>query len=241
MAGFGGFKVISFDYRTPPDFFYPTAMDDAMAVWKDIVRTHDHKRLAIFGSSTGGAMRLAMVLRAKDEKLPRPAAIAPGTPWSDIDKIGDSYDTNEWVDNVSVTWHGWLGHAAKLLANGTDLKNPYISPIYGEFKGFPPTILLGNARPVPQRHGPHRSPAAPASLPSSMSMRGSRTPNTSSMSTLPRPGKPLQTSRDFLTSTSQNRAASSSGLTRPSTSPLIIKGKNGWPHRVGQTSGECAP
>ncbi|BBB95286.1 MULTISPECIES: alpha/beta hydrolase [Bradyrhizobium] len=146
MAGFGGFKVLSVDYRMPPDFPYPAAMDDAMAVWKEVLKSHEHRRLAIFGTSTGGAMTLAMVLRAKDEKLPLPAAIAPGTPWSDIDKIGDSYASNEWVDNVLVTWDGWLGRAAKLYANGTSLKNPYISPIYGDFKGFPPTILTSGTR-----------------------------------------------------------------------------------------------
>jgi monoterpene epsilon-lactone hydrolase len=146
MAGFGGFKVISVDYRMPPDFPYPAAMDDAMAVWKEVAKSHDPRRLAIFGTSTGGAMTLAMVLRAKDEKLPRPGAIAPGTPWADIDKIGDSYGSNEWVDNVLVTWDGWLGRAAKLYANGESLKNPYISPIYGDFKGFPPTILTSGTR-----------------------------------------------------------------------------------------------
>jgi acetyl esterase/lipase len=146
MAGLEHFKVISVDYRMPPDFPYPAAMDDAMAVWKEVTKTHDARRMAIFGTSTGGAMTLAMVLRAKDEKLQRPAAIAPGTPWSDIDKIGDSYASNEWVDNVLVTWDGWLGRAAKVYANGTDLKNPYISPIYGDFKGFPPTILTTGTR-----------------------------------------------------------------------------------------------
>src|SRR5882757_2228753 len=146
MAGFGGYKVISVDYRMPPDSPYPAAMDDAMAVWKAVLKSHEHRRLAIFGTSTGGAMTLAMVLRAKDEKLPLPAAIAPGTPWSDIDKIGDSYASNEWVDNVLVTWDGWLGRAAKLYANGTSLKNPYISPIYGDFKGFPPALLTSGTR-----------------------------------------------------------------------------------------------
>jgi epsilon-lactone hydrolase len=91
-------------------------------------------------------MTLAMVLRAKAENLPLPGAIAPGTPWSDIAKVGDTYETNEWVDNILVTWDGWLGRAAKLYANGTDLKNPYISPIYGDFSGFPPAILTSGTR-----------------------------------------------------------------------------------------------
>ena len=146
LAGFGGFKVISVDYRMPPDAPYPAAMDDAMAVWKAAVKMAKPKNMAIFGTSTGGAMTLAMVLRAKAEHLPLPGAIAPGTPWSDIDKIGDTYSTNEWADNVLVTWDGWLGRAAKLYANGHDLKDPFISPIYGDFKDFPPTILTSGTR-----------------------------------------------------------------------------------------------
>ena len=146
MAGFGGFKVISIDYRMPPDFPFPAAMDDAMTVWKEVVKTTDPQNMAIFGTSTGGGMTLAMILRAKDEHLPLPAAIAPGTPWSDLTDTGDSYETNEWVDNVLVTWYGWLGRAAKLYAAGHDLKEPQLSPVYGDFSGFPPTILTTGTR-----------------------------------------------------------------------------------------------
>lgn len=146
MAGFGGFKVISVDYRMPPDFPYPAAMDDAMAVYKAALKMMPARNIAIFGTSTGGAMTLAMVLRAKAEKLPLPGAIAPGTPWADLAKIGDSYETNEWVDNVLVTWDGWLGHAAELYANGHDMKDPQLSPVYGDYRGFPPTILTTGTR-----------------------------------------------------------------------------------------------
>jgi epsilon-lactone hydrolase len=146
MAGFGGFKVISIDYRTLPDGPYPAALDDAIAVWKAAVKMAKPRNMAIFGTSTGGNLTLAMVLRAKDEKLPLPAAIAPCAPWADQDRIGDSYNTNEWVDNVLVSWDSWLGRAAKLYANGHDLKEPYISPIYGDFTNFPPTILTSGTR-----------------------------------------------------------------------------------------------
>jgi monoterpene epsilon-lactone hydrolase len=146
MAGFGKFKVISIDYRMPPDFPYPAAMDDAMAVWKDAVRTNDPKKMAIFGTSTGGGMTLAMVLRARSEGLPLPGATAPGTPWSDMTKTGDTFFTNEKVDNILVSNDGWLGEAAKLYANGHDLKDPQLSPIYGDLSGFPPTILTSGTR-----------------------------------------------------------------------------------------------
>jgi epsilon-lactone hydrolase len=146
MAGHGRFKVISVDYRMPPDFPYPAAMDDAMAVYKDLVKTTDAKKIGIFGSSTGGGMTLAMVLRAKAESLPLPGAIAPATPWSDMTKTGDTYFTNEMVDDVLVSNDGWLGDAAMLYANGHDLKDPMLSPVYGDLKGFPPTILTTGTR-----------------------------------------------------------------------------------------------
>lgn len=146
MAGFGRFKVISIDYRMPPDFPYPAAMDDAMAVWKEVVKTNGPRKMAIFGTSTGGGMTLAMVLRAKTEGLPLPAATAPGTPWSDMTKTGDTFFTNDKVDNILVSNDGWLGDAAKLYANGHDLKDPQLSPIYGDFSGFPPSILTSGTR-----------------------------------------------------------------------------------------------
>ncbi|MEO8051126.1 MAG: alpha/beta hydrolase fold domain-containing protein, partial [Acidobacteriota bacterium] len=84
MAGFGHFKIISVDYRMPPDHPYPAGLDDAMAVWKAAVKMTSPKRMAIFGSSAGGALTLSMILRAKKENLPLPAAIAPGTPMADL-------------------------------------------------------------------------------------------------------------------------------------------------------------
>jgi len=146
MAAYGGYKVIEFDYRMPPDAPYPAAMDDAMAVWTAALAMQDPSRMAIVGTSTGGGMALAMILRAKQEGLALPAAIAPGTPWADLTETGDSYKTNEWLDNVLVSYSGYLTHAAALYANGHDMKDPQLSPIYGDFHGFPPTILTTGTR-----------------------------------------------------------------------------------------------
>jgi epsilon-lactone hydrolase len=105
--------VISFDYRMPPDHPHPAAMDDAIAVWKAALQMHKPENMAIFGTSTGGGMTLEMILRAKAEGLPLPAAIAPGTPWPDLTETGDTYKTNEWLDNVLVSYDGYLTHAAQ--------------------------------------------------------------------------------------------------------------------------------
>jgi epsilon-lactone hydrolase len=146
MAAYGRFRTISVDYRMAPDFPFPAALDDAMAVWRALLAGNDARRMAIFGSSAGGGLTLAMVLRAKAEGLPLPAAIAPGTPWVDLTGDGDSIMANAYVDNVLVANAGWVAAAAKLYAAGRDLHDPLLSPIFGDFSGFPPAILTSGTR-----------------------------------------------------------------------------------------------
>ena len=146
MAGFGRFKVVAVDYRMPPEAYFPAALDDAMTVWRAALRTNDPRNMAIFGSSAGGALTLEMVLRAKQEGLPLPAAIAPGTPMSDVTGAGDSFRTNALVDNVLVSPDGFCDAATRFYAKGHDLRDPLLSPIYGDLRGFPPTILTTGTR-----------------------------------------------------------------------------------------------
>ena len=124
MAAFGGFRVLSVDYRMPPEAFFPSALDDCVSVWKSTVETTDPTRTAVFGTSAGGALTLALMLRAKQEGLPLPAAIASGTPMSDVTKTGDTFYTNELLDNVLVSRDGFCDAATRFYANGHDLADP---------------------------------------------------------------------------------------------------------------------
>lgn len=146
MAGLAGFKVISVDYRMAPEFPYPAAIDDAVAVYRELLKTTPAEKIGVFGTSTGGGMTLVLALRAKAEGLALPAALAPGTPWTDLSKTGDSYFTNQGVDNILVSYDGWVGEAAKIYAAGHDLKDPMLSPVYGDVSGFPPTLLTSGTR-----------------------------------------------------------------------------------------------
>src|SRR2546423_11925105 len=146
MAGFGGFKVISVDYRVPPDHPYPAPLDNAMTAWKAAAKMAPPKNMGIFGSSAGGNLTLAMVLRAKQERLPLPGAIAPGTPMSDLTGAGDSFQTNAMVDNVLVAYGANCDKRAALYTAGHDLNDPLLSPVDGDLRGFPPAILTTGTR-----------------------------------------------------------------------------------------------
>jgi acetyl esterase/lipase len=146
MAGFGHYKVIAVDYRMPPEAYFPAALDDGLTVYRAVIKTTNPKNIAVFGSSAGGALTLEMVLKAKQDGLPLPGAIAPGTPMSDVTKVGDSFITNAKLDNVLVSPDGFCDAGTKVYANGHDLKDPLLSPVYGDMNGFPPTILTSGTR-----------------------------------------------------------------------------------------------
>jgi len=139
-------RVLSVDYRMPPDHPFPAALDDAVAVWKALLSDHDPKKTALFGTSAGGGLSMATVLRLKELKLALPGAMFVGTPASDCSKTGDSWFLNAEVDRVLGRYEGLVEDALKLYANGRNLKQSLVSPIYGDLAGFPPTILISGTR-----------------------------------------------------------------------------------------------
>ena len=84
MAGIGKFRVIYADYRMAPEFPYPAAVDDAMTVYRELLKTKPAQKIGVFGTSTGGGLSLILGLRAKAEGLPLPAEtrISPTRVWT---------------------------------------------------------------------------------------------------------------------------------------------------------------
>ena len=146
LAAAARIPVVAIDYRMPPEHPFPAAIDDAMSVWKALLKEHRASDMAIFGTSTGGGMVLSMVQRARRETLPLPASVIAGSPWSDLSKTGDSYYVND-ISNVPF-YDGFLSVTARSYAGGLDLKDPRVSPVYGNFSGFPPTMLISGTRDV---------------------------------------------------------------------------------------------
>jgi len=146
MAAYGGYRVLCVDYRLAPQAPYPAALDDAAAAWRAVIGEIDPTDIAVAGISAGGGLALALLLRLKAENRSLPAALALGSPWSDMTKTGDSYATNEWLDNVLVSYDGYLSRAGHLYAGGQDLRQPGLSPIYGDLQSLPPAALFTGTR-----------------------------------------------------------------------------------------------
>jgi acetyl esterase/lipase len=75
-----------------------------------------------------------------------PGALYTGTPWADLSFTSDTLRTNAGIDRVLGNYDGFLQAAALLYADGNDLKHELLSPLYGDFEDFPPTILFSGTR-----------------------------------------------------------------------------------------------
>jgi monoterpene epsilon-lactone hydrolase len=146
IAARAGIPVLSIDYRMPPDNPFPAAIDDVVAVYRYLLERYSPGSMAIGGISAGGGLALASIHRFKAMALPVVGAVYAGTPWADLTKTGDTLVSNEGIDRILVTYDSYLGGAARLYAAGHDLKDPLLSPLYGDFAGFPATYLVTGTR-----------------------------------------------------------------------------------------------
>ena len=146
IATAAGIAALAIDYRMPPDHPFPAAVDDVVAVYREVLKDHTPTQIAIGGTSAGGGLSLAAIHRMKSLELPVPGAVYLGTPWADLTDTSDSLHTLEGIDRILVTYDGMLAAAAKLYAGDTALTDPLISPVYGDFNGFPPTYLVTGTR-----------------------------------------------------------------------------------------------
>lgn len=141
-----GMSVLSVDYRMPPDHPFPAALDDVVAVYSRLLDCRSPASIIIGGTSAGGGLALAAVHQFRRLDIPLPGAVYAGTPWADLTKTGDTLYTNEGLDRILTTYDGTLGAAARLYAGDHDMTDPLVSPVYGDFEGFPPTILVTGTR-----------------------------------------------------------------------------------------------
>lgn len=139
-------RVVAIDYRMPPKHPTPAGRDDAVAVYRQLLKERPAQSMALGGTSGGGNLAMAAVQRLIALGLDVPAALYLGTPGTDMSKTGDSWYANDGMDRILTTYDGFVEAASRLYAGGRDLKDPLVSPFYGDVHGFPPTILVTGTR-----------------------------------------------------------------------------------------------
>lgn len=136
--------VLSFDYRLAPEHPYPAATEDAMQVWNYLMLLgYGARDIILAGDSAGGNLALSLTLKLKEEKRLLPRGLVLMSPWTDLTSSGKSHASKAEIDPVLDA--AYLEKMIRNYAEGQELTNPLISPLFGDYVGFPPTyIQVGN-------------------------------------------------------------------------------------------------
>ncbi len=140
LAHLTGIPIYAVDYRLAPEHPYPAALDDCINAYGALLaRGFPPQNIVVAGDSAGGNLTLALALRLKAEGKKQPAALVVLSPVTDLTASGESYKTNAKSDVVFTP--DLLGRFAPLYAADTDLKKPFVSPLFGDVRGLPPTLF----------------------------------------------------------------------------------------------------
>lgn len=140
LASSTSMDVLCFDYRLAPENPYPAATEDAMKVWDRLMLFgYGARDVILTGDSAGGNLALSLTLKLKQEGRLLPRGIVLMSPWTDLTSSGDSFLEKAEMDPVLDG--AYIDRMVEAYAQGQDLKNPLISPLYGDFDGFPPTYI----------------------------------------------------------------------------------------------------
>lgn len=146
LAGTVGLRAFCVDYRMPPDHAFPAGLEDAVEAYRWLLERYRPENIVIAGGSAGGGLAGAVVLKVRDLGLPMPGGCVLATPEADLTESGDTFETNDTVDVIA---QHRLTESIAVYADGHDLRDPYLSPLFGDFtKGFPPTILTTGTRDI---------------------------------------------------------------------------------------------
>ncbi|MGC2617607.1 MAG: alpha/beta hydrolase fold domain-containing protein [Acidobacteriaceae bacterium] len=146
IAGYTGIKVIAVLYRLAPEHPFPAGVDDAVAVYRELLKTYPPSHMVIYGTSAGAALTAEVAVKLKQLGLPMPAALGI---FSTLDRF-DAEDDSQAIYSLQ----GFAGHLDPpdggvhdpYYVGTTAPKDPVLSPIYADLRGLPPTLFITSGR-----------------------------------------------------------------------------------------------
>lgn len=135
-----GYSVLTIDYRLAPENPYPAALEDAKKAWDYLITCgYSAENIILAGESAGGNLILSLTHYLKQKKSALPMALVCMSPWTNLNLEGESYQTKKGVDPILT--YDFLKSARSYYAVDSDISDCLISPLYGNFEGFPKTFI----------------------------------------------------------------------------------------------------
>jgi acetyl esterase/lipase len=146
IANIAQTKVVAALYRLAPENPFPAAVDDAIAVYKELLKTYKPNHIAIYGTSAGAILTAETAAKIKQLGLPLPGALGIFSGLGDFSKPGDSqaiFGLNGLSGHLAVPA---LGVQLPQYVARTDAKDPILSPLFSDLRGMPPTLFVTSTR-----------------------------------------------------------------------------------------------
>jgi epsilon-lactone hydrolase len=140
-------KVVSVYYRLAPEDPFPAAVDDVVAVYKELLKTYQARSIGIFGTSAGAILTGEVAIKLKQSGLPLPAALGMFSTLADFSRPSDSqqlFALNGFSGDIAPQTAD-RPHDERYIGN-TDPNDPVLSPLFADLHGFPPCLLVTSTR-----------------------------------------------------------------------------------------------
>jgi monoterpene epsilon-lactone hydrolase len=147
IANLTGTKVVAVLYRLAPEHPFPAGMEDAIAVYKELLKTYKPSHIGVYGTSAGAILTAELTAKLKRLNLPLPAATGIFSGMGDFSQGGDSmaiYALNGFSGHLDPPKPGI--RQLDSYVGTTDPKDPVLSPLYADLSGFPPTLFITSGR-----------------------------------------------------------------------------------------------
>jgi acetyl esterase/lipase len=147
IANLTGTKVVAVLYRLAPEHPFPAGLDDAVAVYNELLKTYKPNHIGIYGTSAGAILTAEVTVKLKQLKLPLPGATGIFSGLGDFSRPGDSaalYALNGFSGHLDPPKPAPLD--SEYFGNSIDPKDPVLSPLYADLSGFPPTLFVTSGR-----------------------------------------------------------------------------------------------